>query len=341
MFISKLAFANVDVSFVLSTFCIVRTNFYQRLLLATVGPIVLLLALASTYAVAKRRNRNSEGAALTVKHKHLSTVIFVTFFLYSYVSFTIFHTFVCDTVDDDGKYRYLRADLSIRCTTPKYKAFKLYAMVMVAFYPIGIPVVFGWWLVRNRQDLKHIGRETMVQLKPFRGLWSSYRPSRYYYEIVEYGRRVMLTGAAVFIAPGSSTQIAAIVFVAAVFLFISESLSPFESLNDLWLYRWGNGIILASMYVALLRSVNLADDGSNGTQVVATLLIAANVVMLLAVVVEAGIAVKALFTPIVVEEVNCPIPRTVSMRSVHPNDKEGLDCEIELSISRAGNADEL
>ena len=323
-FISRMAFSNVEITFVLSKFCIVKTNFYDRLLVATLGPFGLLFALTSSYIIAKRRNRNAEEALSIVKRKHLSTILFATFVLYSSVSFTIFQTFVCDSLDEDAKY--LRADYSISCQTQEYDAYKLYAILMVCIYPVGIPGVFGWWLVSNRRDLEKPGRETVAQLKPFRGLWAAYRPSRYYYEIVEYGRRIMLTGAAVFVLPGSSAQIAAILLVAVIFMFISESLSPFGCRTDMWLYRWGNGIILAGMYVALLLSVEVKGDASPGTHVVSVLLIMANAVLILAVICQALVAVRGFCAPVEVEQVDGPLPRTHSMRSVHPTEIGGLEC---------------
>lgn len=327
-----MTFSNIDIGFILSTFCIVRTNFYDRLLVATMGPLVFLFALASTYTIAKKRNQNSELAAAIVKYKHLSTVIFVTFIVYSSITIRIFQTFVCDTLPDDAG-EYLRADYSISCGTAEYKAYWWYAILMAALYPVGIPVAFWWWLLSNRGDLKNHGRETNAQLKPFRGLWATYLPSRYFYEIVEYGRRLMLTGAAVFVLPGSTAHITATLLIAVVFLFISESLSPFESMIDMWMYRWGNGIILASMYVALLLSVDLTGDGSSGTHAVSALLIAANAVLILAVVAQALLAVKGVCASVKVQQIDCPRAPAQSVRSVHSIEVL-TECDIELSTRR-------
>ncbi|CAN0484190.1 unnamed protein product, partial [Scytosiphon promiscuus] len=53
-------------------------------------------------------------------------------------------------------------------------------------------------------------------------------PDVFYYEVIECGRRLSLTGLLVFIAPGSSTQVA----TACVFAFVSlvgcELLRPHE-----------------------------------------------------------------------------------------------------------------
>ncbi|CAN0486036.1 unnamed protein product, partial [Laminaria digitata] len=86
-----------------------------------------------------------------------------------------------------------------------------------------------------------------------------YNPSCYYYEAVECSRRITLTEAAVFVIPNSRDQIAVLFVLAILFTFISEALSPFAINAGMWLYRWGNAVILGSMYVALLLDVELAD----------------------------------------------------------------------------------
>ncbi|CAM9983219.1 unnamed protein product [Laminaria digitata] len=135
----------------------------------------------------------------------------------------------------------------------------------------------------------------MAHLDSFRGLWGAYNPSCYYYEVVECSRRVALTGTAVFILPNSADQIAFIFLLAILFTFVSESLSPFATKADMWLYRWGNAIILGSMYVALLLKVELADKESKTSSLMTTLLIAANVLLVMTVVVQGLLLVKGLY----------------------------------------------
>ena len=266
------------------------TNFYDRLLLATIAPIVVLGLLACTYVIAKIRNRGSELALRRVKHKHLSAALFVAFFVYSSVSYTVFQTFACDELDDHIKY--LRADYDLICTTDKHANFKLYAAFMVCVYPIGIPAVFTYWLARNRLELAKSGRDDKLQLQPASDLWSPYKPSRFYYEVVECARRITLTGIAVFVLPNSPAQIAVVLLLAVVFLFVSESMSPFEKSVDMGLYRWGNGIILASMYVALLLKVDVSSEDSTTISAFAAVLIGANICMAMTVFAQSAVLVK-------------------------------------------------
>ena len=47
-----------------------------------------------------------------------------------------------------------------------------------------------------------------AEAQPIVGLWEPYRPERFYYEVVECGRRIMLTGVTVFIFPNDAAQVA-------------------------------------------------------------------------------------------------------------------------------------
>ncbi|CAM9499262.1 unnamed protein product, partial [Laminaria digitata] len=291
-FLSAMALVNFDFGSILSSSCLFKTDFYDKLVFATVAPLVMSLACAVTFFIAKMRNRNSTTAVAIVIHKHVSIVLFIVFFVYSSVSFTIFQTFVCDSLDD-GK-AYLRADYSITCNTDRHKACLIYASVMVFVYPVGIPAFFAFWLVCHRRELQKPGREEASDLKAYRAIWATYKPSRYYYEVVEFGRRIMLTGVAVFVLPDTAEQIAIVLLLAVVFVFISESISPFESSSDMWIYRWGNGVILASMYVAFLLKVDLAGEESRGSAAITVLLIAAHVFMIFAVGLQAFLLMRGL-----------------------------------------------
>ena len=288
-FLSKLSLINVDIGSILSYSCIAETNFYHRQLLTTTIPFLTLAALGGTYTLAKKRNGTPELATRTVQNKHRSAGPFVAFFVYSSVSSTVFKTFVCDSLDDG--VTYLRADYSLTCWSHEHVGYVVYAIVMMVVYPLGIPAVFAWWLVRHRHDLTKPGRETVARPQSFSNLCAAYRPSRFYYEVVECGRRVVLTGAAVFVAPGSDAQIAVVLLLAVIFSFVSESMQPFAENVEMWLYRWGNGVLLTSMYVALLRKVDVSGDDAPTQSVFLGVFIAANVLMVVAVVIQSALLI--------------------------------------------------
>ncbi|CAM9373703.1 unnamed protein product, partial [Laminaria digitata] len=286
-FVLKLIPINLDIGFILSHSCLVTTDFYDRLLIATIMPPLVLVALVGSYHLGKKRNRSSELAISVVKHRHQSAVLLLAFWVYSSVSYTVFQTFSCDDLDN-GK-AYLRADYSLECSTTLHSRFKTYAWVMVGVYPVGIPAVFAWCLARNRGDLTKPDRETVPHLESLNTLWTAYKPSRYWFELVECIRRIVLTVIAAFVLPNSTAQISIVLLVAVVFVFIAESIAPFARLADANLYRWGNGVIVASLYVALLLKVDLADESEESILAFSGVLIAANVVMVIAAIVQTAL----------------------------------------------------
>ncbi|CAN0076684.1 unnamed protein product, partial [Ectocarpus sp. 13 AM-2016] len=283
-FLSVIDVVNLDLGFILSLACVYDTDFYDRLLLTTICPAVVLGLLGCTYLVARRRNRHSQEAMGVVKHRHLSVALFIMFVIYATVSYTIFETFVCDLLDDGNSY--LRADYSLTCDTETHTAYRVYAGLMILVYPVGIPCVFGWWLFKHRHELTQEGRERRAALKPAADLWEPYKPSTYYYEVVECFRRIALTGFAVFIYPDSSAQVAIVLLLAIVFMVVSELLSPFARPIEMWLYRTGHYVVFASMYLALLLRVDVSDERNQSQEVFSGVLVIAHAAMLLVVVLQ-------------------------------------------------------
>lgn len=278
---------NFDLGLLLSVGCVVDIDFHDRLLVMTLSPLVAMAFLGTTYALAVRRNRCSDPASVEkVREKHLSAVLLVTFFIYSPVSSILFQTFACENLDD-GKY-YLRADYRLECDSPKHEALRVYAGFMIALYTVGIPLLYAVLLFRNREILLHgRDRESDLRVKTTSGLWGAYAPNRYYYEVIECGRRVLLAGVVVFIYPNTAAQVAVTLMMAVFFMVVSEGLAPYVSPWDTWVSRMGHAIIFTSMYVALLLKVDLAGEQNSSQAVFEAILVAAHACMILAVVLEA------------------------------------------------------
>ena len=297
-FLAALSVVNLNLGSILSLWCVVETNFYARLVIATIAPIVVLGILVITYRVAMIRNGHSIHAMRVARNKHLSVGLFLLFVVYSSVSYTIFQTFVCDSLDFG--VTYLRADYDLRCWTKAQVGYMTYAGVMVLVYPVGIPAVFAWALFVNRDNIKRVIDTTdrtrvPPETEAIKNLWAQYKRSRYYYEVIECGRRIALTGLAVFIYPGSTAQVAIEALLAVVFYSISEILSPFAEPLDAWLYRSGTWVIYLSMYLALLLKMDNADEESHSQGVFAGLLIAAHGGMILVVIVNALLSALKVF----------------------------------------------
>lgn len=289
-FLSVIDVVNFDLGSFLAAGCLWSDlDFHHRLLVNTTGPLVAVGLLSMSYWIAMRRSSASADTALVeqIRHKHLTALLLLTFLVYSSVSSTVFQTFACETLDD-GK-EYLRADYRIHCTDAKHKAFEVYAGIMLAVYPVGIPLLYAVLLFRRRHVLADAGADK-TEAQSISGLWEPYRSERFYYEVVECGRRVLLTGVVVFLFPNDAAQIAITMLVAFSFSIIFETLSPYKSESDIWLSRGGHVIVFLSMFDLLLLKVDVSGESDQSQAIFAGVLVAGHVLMILAIVAEvAGI----------------------------------------------------
>ena len=278
-----------DLSWVLSAACVIDVDFHDRLLMATIGPIITLLFLAATYSMATRINRGGPEALQVIWNKHVSMVLLLTLLVYSSVSSVLFMSYACDELEDgeDGK-NYLRADYRIQCDSPKHRGFQVYAGFMIVVYTLGVPAFYGVLLFRDRKILRHdqAGREESARVKSTSDLWTPYKPSRFYYEVIECGRRVLLAGVVVFIYPNTAAQIAISLLMAFFFAVMSEALAPYASEWDTWLSRIGHAVVYVSIFGALLLKVDVSDERASAQRVFESLLVAAHACLILVVVVE-------------------------------------------------------
>lgn len=302
-FLNAVDVLNFDLGWVLSAGCVVNIDFHGRMLVGTLGPMAVIGLLGITYAVAVCRNRRSEAALRTVRHKHASMVLLVTFLVYSSASSMVFKMFDCDSLDDG--IRYLRADYSIDCDSERHQNLQIYAALMIVLYPVGIPASYTVLLYRNRHILQlKYRREDDVRVRSTSPLWEAYKPSRFYYEVIECCRRISLAGIVLIIDDDTGAQIAVTLIVAMFFVFVSEGLAPYESRLDAWVSRTGHAVVAASIYLALLLEVDVSEREDGSQRAFEMVLVVTHVCMMIAVV---GESVATFFSLRVQER---PNPRT-------------------------------
>lgn len=125
--------------------------------------------------------------------------------------------------------------------------------------------------------------------KAMEDLWKPYKPGRFYYELVECTRRIALTGVVVFIYPNTAGQVATTLVLAFLLVMVSKSLAPYACNQDAWIARVGHMVVFLSMFQALRIKVDVSDKRSDSQEVFGGVLLAANVCMVVAVVVETAI----------------------------------------------------
>lgn len=246
-----------DLGWMLSAGCIMNLNFHHRLLISTLLPLATLALLGVTYAIGRMRNQGDESALRKVQDKHISVVILSTFIIYSPVSSILCQMFLCYELDNGQSL--LVADFQISCTDPKHLALQLYAMFMFLPYTVGIPVFYALLLFRNRELLSDsAAREDDSDTRSISTLWRLYKPSCYYFELIECLRRFCLSGLLVFLYWGTAAQACIVLLMTMLFLVLSEVLDPYDSKLDSWISRMGQVAICTSMIWALMLK---ADEG--------------------------------------------------------------------------------
>ncbi|CAN0330304.1 unnamed protein product [Ascophyllum nodosum] len=247
--------------------------------------------------------------------RHTTMTLIILYLVYSSVSTVIFQTFACEDLEDIDKI-YLRADFRIECDTPKHTAYKIYAAIMIFVYPLGIPAAFWYFLARQKSSINpiidedekdqrgadHVTREKErirkddSTIAPTSFLWSPYYPDRYYFEVFECIRRLLLTGLLVFVAPGTSSQVA----YSCLFAFLSilgfEMLRPHTDRLDRMLYRTGSLVIFFTNFLALMIKAEVTDQNSTNATLYSLGLIIVNIFFVLSIWWNTWATIKAILS---------------------------------------------
>jgi hypothetical protein len=296
---------NLDLGWLLSLGCFAAVDFYQKLLITTLGPFMIAAVLLCTHTFLRYKDRVQAVVSYTSQHvvvpertarlekalaQHHLIFIAMTFLIYSTVSTVIFQTFAGDPIDDDAdvKLYYLRADYSIQCYTPEHKLYQAYAAVMILIYPIGIPLLYTWLLWRQRHKLikdkdesgRALDRHADTSLTSTKFLWKKYRHQMYYWEVAECVRRLLLTGAIVFIAPGTTAQAAISCILAVISMAVAMQCKPHASYLDGYLYIVGALIIFFSMFMSLAMKTDISKETNESQDAFAVVLIIMNAFMI-------------------------------------------------------------
>jgi len=120
---------------------------------------------------------------------------------------------------------YLVNDFSLHCYDSPWNAHLPFAIVMVALYPVGIPLLFLFLLVRYRYKLED--PEVRFWLGFF---YDGYNSRVYWFELVEIVYKLMMTSVIVFFT--RPFMLSGGLIVVGVFMMISLVLLPFLSPND-------------------------------------------------------------------------------------------------------------
>jgi hypothetical protein len=143
--------------------CSVSYDFMDQLFFATIVPIIFscllfLSCLIQYRGVARSWTQYTSKSVSREKvvDKYLTYFLYFTYLVFPSVSTTIFQTFLCTDIDPSHSYTssgdfYLTSDMTISCSSSYYYNWRLYAILMIFVYPVGIPVLYAslLWSVRK------------------------------------------------------------------------------------------------------------------------------------------------------------------------------------------------
>jgi hypothetical protein len=130
-----------DVKVMSSLFCLVSVSFYESLLGATLGLLVVVL-LPNIVVYIWLPNKRKDVLLATV---------YLCIFTFPVVSVKIMETFACHDVEGE---RFLRADYALSCDDSRWGQWAIYAGVWVVFFVVGFPLFLLARLLRMRADLR-------------------------------------------------------------------------------------------------------------------------------------------------------------------------------------------
>ena len=159
----------------------------------------------------------------------------ILFLLYPGLAQRVFQVFKCTIVQEVPSVRIgLVQDLTIECHQDVHKFYIACATMFLILYVIGIPGFMFYILFTNRNEIHNKDSPKHQELaKRFGSLYDQYDEKWYFWELIETGRKALLTGALVVIAPGTSTQILVGIMLVLAHMILMLRAQPFKEGEEL------------------------------------------------------------------------------------------------------------
>lgn len=285
-FLEILWIFNLDIVEFLNFECIYQRNFYDKLVEATLGPFILMGAILTVLlirlGVAYRLNSlNPSYPYSQFRKEAIFCSLLLSFVVFSPVSIKVFQTFACEPFED-GSSRLI-IDYTIHCSGDEYNFYVIYSIFMILIYPIGVPALYFTLLYMNhdqvnpptrlvvRDSERHLVSNVIIQQEKIKlrnsyheifiisFLYIAYEPRRWYFEILDCFRRLMMTAVPVLIMRGAITQIIIVLLVSLSCIAAYMELKPYTTKSDNTVAVFSQWAITLTLIVAILLRI---DEGT-------------------------------------------------------------------------------
>jgi hypothetical protein len=192
-----LGFVQLSFADVLPTSCFSPVNYYQQLLVATLVPVGVLVALQVVSHPFFTKDTDDRWGLLMDRGWGIYLAQLVAFCVLPSTSLVIFRVFQCHEFNDGASF--LTADMSISCDTAEYDSYVGYAIFCILIFPVGIPLSFFAVLHAHKDAI--MARDPLAavpkKLEKYEFLFVDYSTDMWHGEVVRSVMRVVLSAAVV------------------------------------------------------------------------------------------------------------------------------------------------
>ena len=189
--LSVLSFLSFDIgSFLVPSWKCVG-GLSTRLAFNGLWPLGLMVAVALALATREAARKGSlKSAAL----RSLEAAVFVSFCVLPSVTRSLFLAFQCQSFGFDDLVSetksYLTASLNVECSgSGAHKPIIALAVVFIVLWPVAMPLLYACLLYRCRHPI--LSHQLSPLSRAIRFLWSDYRDSYYWYEMVALAKKLV------------------------------------------------------------------------------------------------------------------------------------------------------
>ena len=247
-------FLNFNVISIPFVGCLTEESYLSTFFLATLGPF---FAIGLIYVVQRVWIKAGRPEEMFSRDDVQRYAFYILFLVYPRTSQVVLSMFRCYETADGASY--LQVDFTVECSDTYSATIIPLAVIFTIVYPLGVPGLILYNLIQMKDHLfdPETGLSTGVAAKKLGAMYSMYRPSHYYWEVVESYRKLFICAILQFVDPESVSQIiVAIVFSTMYSMYFSYN-NPMRDTSDNMLYMFAELEIFAVSFCALLLKSDL------------------------------------------------------------------------------------
>jgi hypothetical protein len=231
--------------------CISGYQYSDKLLLAFLLPLLMVICVTGIYFVRRSSVENMQDRAVKMGFA-------AVFLVYAFLTQTVFEAFACR---DLGEGIYLAVDYQTSCEGSAYTTLVIFGVIGVLAYPIAVPVLTMYVLYNNRAGL--VDRESPT-FNRYSFLVADYTPRFWYWECIEMLRKVMLTGVISVFRRGSLFQLVVGAMLSLISLTASAKFEPYDNKIANHFKVATEASLVATLVLAILLKISTSDLEKEG-----------------------------------------------------------------------------